>query len=578
VDLNQALKDAKVSIDYLTPPIRSLIILLFNKIEELSEEVKVLKMENQKLRDENNRLKGEQGKPDIRPQTSSKDFSSEKERKQTEQNKQRKSKAKNHKIHINRTQRCPVDKSKLPADAVFKNLVSVIIQDLIITPDNIEFQKDLYYSPSLKKTYTGNVPDGYEGEFGPGIKTYILNSYHNSKMPHSAIAEALQTYGIEISPSTVSRLLTDNHEAFHQEKQDIVEAGRGSGLPQQMDDTGGRMKGKNCFVHILCNVLYAAFFTRPNKTRLTILEILAGNTLSFKFNETAYALMEQMNLPDKAVQVLRARKLEGNLTRQEVDGILAEMYPNPEKNDKNRKIILEASGIAAYQESPDAVNILLVDDAPQFKGITELLALCWIHEGRHYKKLTPYLYLHQQEVDNFLDKFWEYYKRLLAYKASPDAKQAKALSGGFDVLFATRTGYDALDKRIAMTKAKKEYLLLVLKHPETPLHNNTAEIAARCQARKRDSSFHTMSQKGTEAKDTFMTIVETAKKHGVNVYNYLYDRITRKYTMPSLAALIKQSSMPVAISKILWINSTLAIFSASNARVPNGFSGTMQLS
>jgi hypothetical protein len=129
---------------------------------------------------------------------------------------------------------------------------------------------------------------------------------------------------------------------------------------------------------------------------------------------------------------------------------------------------VNAKHLAAYQESPNTVKILLVDDAPQFKGITELLALCWIHEGRHYKKLTSYLYLHQQEVDNFLDKFWEYYKRLLAYKRSPDAKQAKALSDEFDVLFAIRTGYDALDKRIAMTKAKKECLLLVLKHPKIP--------------------------------------------------------------------------------------------------------------
>lgn len=546
MDLNQALKDARVNVDDLTPSLRSLIILLLNKIEELSEEVAVLKIENQKLRDENNRLKGEQGKPDIRPQTSSKDFSSEEERKDPLNKNQKKSKAKNHKITVNRTQRCPVDKSKLPADAVFKGLASVIVQDLIIKPDNVEFEKEIYYSPSLKMTYTGSVPNGYEGEFGPGIKTYILNSYHNSKMSHSAIVEALRTYGIEIAASTVSLILTDNQEAFHQEKQDIIEAGLASGLPQQMDDTGGRVKGKNCFVHILCNALYAAFFTRPNKTRLTILEILAGNALSFKFNETAYALMEQMNLPDKAVQILREQNLEGNLTRWEVAGILAEMYPDPQKHDKNRKTILEASGIAAYQESPDAVDILLVDDAPQFKGITALLALCWIHEGRHYKKLTPYLYLHQQEVDNFLDKFWEYYKKLLAYKASPDAKQAKALSDEFDVLFATQTGYDALDKRIAMTKAKKDYLLLVLKHPKIPLHNNTAEIAARSQARKRDISFHTMSQKGTQAKDTFMTIVETAKKHGVNVYNYLYDRITKKYTMPSLATLIKQSSIPVA--------------------------------
>jgi regulator of replication initiation timing len=125
MDLNQALRDAQVNIDDLTPSIRSLINLLFNKIEELSEEVKVLKMENQKLRDENNRLKGEQGKPDIRPQKASKDFSSEKERKDPLKNKAKKSRAKNHKITIHRTQRCPVDKSKLPADGVFKGLATV---------------------------------------------------------------------------------------------------------------------------------------------------------------------------------------------------------------------------------------------------------------------------------------------------------------------------------------------------------------------------------------------------------------------------------------------------------------------
>lgn len=31
------------------------------------------------------------------------------------------------------------------------------------------------------------------------------------------------------------------------------------------------------------------------------------------------------------------------------------------------------------------------DDAPQFKDITEELSLCWVHDGRHYKKLTPFI-------------------------------------------------------------------------------------------------------------------------------------------------------------------------------------------
>ena len=93
-----------------------------------------------------------------------------------------------------------------------------------------------------------------------------------------------------------------------------------------------------------------------------------------------------------------------------------------------------------------------------------------------------------------------------------------------------------------MTQSRKGALTLVLSFPELPLHNNASELGARAQARKRDISLHTVNQKGTEAKDTLMTIVETAKKHGVNIYRYFYDRITKKYEVPSLAALIKQGS------------------------------------
>ena len=56
----------------------------------------------------------------------------------------------------------------------------------------------------------------------------------------------------------------------------------------------------------------------------------------------------------------------------------------------------------------------------------------------------------------------------------------------FDDLFSTTTGYDALDQRIALTKDKKEALLLALKFPFLPLHNNDAENGAQHQARLRD--------------------------------------------------------------------------------------------
>ncbi len=50
--------------------------------------------------------------------------------------------------------------------------------------------------------------------------------------------------------------------------------------------------------------------------------------------------------------------------------------------------------------------------------------------------------------------------------------KSQALEKEFDELFSTDTGYEELDKRIALTREKKEELLLVLRFPEIPLHNN----------------------------------------------------------------------------------------------------------
>ena len=86
---------------------------------------------------------------------------------------------------------------------------------------------------------------------------------------------------------------------------------------------------------------------------------------------------------------------------------------------------------------------------------------------------------------------------------------------------------------------KKSELLMALKHPEVPLHNNESELGARAQVRRRDVSLHTMTEDGTKANDTFLTIVETAKKLGVSAYDYIYDRVSKRFRMPSLAERIR---------------------------------------
>ncbi len=60
--------------------LRQVVMYLMNLVENLSAKVQEQVEEIQRLREENNRLKGEQGKPDIKPNKPATHLSSEKER------------------------------------------------------------------------------------------------------------------------------------------------------------------------------------------------------------------------------------------------------------------------------------------------------------------------------------------------------------------------------------------------------------------------------------------------------------------------------------------------------------------
>lgn len=518
---------------------REEVSLLFDGVEQCVAEIEQLTEENQQLKDEINRLKGEQGKPDIRPQKKEPtDHSSEEERKRGKGiGKPKKAKKKK----ANRQKICRIDRASLPADARFKGYDSIIIQGIVIEADNVEFKREVYYSPSEKKRYLAPLPAGYQGEFSPELKAWILSLHYESQMTEPAIHRFLSTVHVDISLATISRILTDALAPFHVEKREIVAAGLKSSRYQQIDDTGGRVNGKNHYTHVLCNPLYTAYFTRLHKDRLTVLEIINGGPLSFLLNEEAFEWMKSLGLPEKywlTIQMLSAQNPHTSLNRVQVDALLDALFPNPDKHHKNRQIILEASALTAYRRREDAIKILLCDDAPQFKNLTESLSLCWVHEGRHYKKLKPFRVVNQRKQTHFLTEFWVYYHDLLDYKEAPDKAKAHQLEQRFEGLFSQKTGYDLLDDRIAKTLAKKEHLLLVLKYPDLPLHNNASELGARRQARYRDISLQTKNSKGTEAKDTMMTLCQTAQKWGVNFFEYLCDRLTGAFTMPSLASLI----------------------------------------
>ena len=113
-----------------------------------------------------------------------------------------------------------------------------------------------------------------------------------------------------------------------------------------------------------------------------------------------------MGLPNKMLSQLKQRVSAVVMNKQRTGMWLSRLFPELKKHYKSRRIILEAGALSAYQQSSNAISILLTDDAPQFKGITELLALCWVHDGRHYKKLSPVVPQHKMQLENFLEQYW----------------------------------------------------------------------------------------------------------------------------------------------------------------------------
>ena len=312
---------------------------------------------------------------------------------------------------------------------------------------------------------------------------------------------------------------------------------------QHFDQTGARVAGVNHTTNVICNPLYTIYQTTRHKDRLTVLKVLQNTTeLSFILNEMTYELLETFKVPIKWVNQLKLLPQQKAFSETEFNLLIDEYLSK--LGSQHRSRIYESAAIAFYhqQSTIPVIKTLLCDDAPQFKLITSDLALCWVHEGRHYKKLSPLMGCHQNLLDDFLERFWSYYRKLLAYRDSPSSEKAHELELEFWTLFTETTGYDQLDERKRLTALKIDELLLVLEHPELPLHNNPAELAARTMVQRRNISYATQTQQGTKAWDIFMSLVDTTRKLGISFFEYIRNRISQIENIPSLGTIIREKS------------------------------------
>ena len=333
---------------------REAIVRLLNLVESQKTEMDRLRTENQQLRNENNRLKGEQGQPKIKPNknqenkgqennSGSSNYSSEKERGQSRQqssSKGRNKGSKNDKIRIDRER-------VLPEDAEFKGYEDVIVQDIKIETDKVRFRKEKYYSPSEGKTCLAPLPSAYKGQFGPGIKAWVIVMYFAMNVSEPRITTFFETIGIYISSSQISKIVLAETGRLHPEQEAIYEAGLGSTPWQQTDDTRIRVNGQNYYTHIMCNPFYTVYFTRPHKNRLTVIELLRGNReMLFCLNALALVYLQESGLSRVKQTAVAELPQEQMFTQAEFEALLQTHLPD--LGPQQSRWILEGAAIAAY--------------------------------------------------------------------------------------------------------------------------------------------------------------------------------------------------------------------------------------
>jgi hypothetical protein len=432
-----------------------------------------------------------------------------------------------------------------PPGSTFKGYEDFVVQDLIIRPRVIRYRRERWQTPDGQNLVAGLPADVRpDSHFGPNLICFIIHQYHHQHVTQPLLWEQLDQLGIDISVGQVSRILTEEKDAFHQEKAELLPAGLAVSTYVQVDDTGARHQGHNGFCTHIGNELFAYFESTNSKSRQNFLEVLRGPDTDYTINDVAVAYWQRQKLPQAVIERLTAgaprwadkAAWQASLTQQQVT------------DPRHVRIATEGAvlgSLIAHGVSPELT--VLSDGAGQFDVFVH--ALCWLHVERPLERLVPHNEKHRQAIEQIRQRIWELYAGLKAYRQAPTMAAREALGKQFDELVAQRTDYPSIDGVLKGMAADRAKLLLVLERPEVPLHNNLSEGHIRDYVKKRKISGSTRSELGRRARDTFASLKKTCRRLGVNFWEYLQDRVRGLGQIPRLADRIRQKAEEATAGK-----------------------------
>jgi hypothetical protein len=479
--------------------------------------IALLQEEIQNLKDEIARLKGQKPKPKIPPSILEGPHSKDKqENKLSRGMSPRQHKTNQLKIHEVKKLRPEI----IPSVAIFKGSQKYVVQDVRFSPHNIRYELERWMLPDGSYLPV-KLPDNIQGHYGPTLITYMLNQYYGCRVTAPLLLEHLHDMGIFISSGQLSAILMQRRKEFHEEKNELLNAGIKALKQIQVDDTGGRHKGQNCYSTMISNKLFAYVETTESKSRENFLRLLHGKNPKYLINDDTREYIAKTN-PSSILAgylVLRGKNLDMDTTNWEKFLLSINIT-----TDKDVKLVSEAALYAGLINHGVPKDLgVHGDDAGQFNAFVR--SLCWVHEERHYSKIIALDDVTRLAIERIRTEIWEFYRLLKAYKIKPTLEAKTAIFQKFDTLFSQETASFTLNKQLAKTYAKKEELLRVLDRPETPLNNNMTETDIREVVIKRKISGGTRSVEGKRCRDTFISLKKTCRKLKISFWDYLSDRI-----------------------------------------------------
>lgn len=506
-------------------------------IDELHDVIRALKEQIQELKDEIAALK----KSPKRPKFSKKSNKKSKSRDSNDPGKRPGSTKREKKSQLRVDDTKVITPPDLPEGSKLKRTRRVVIQNLVLKSFNTKYVLEEWESPS-GQLISAQIPKGVsQDSFGNDLCRFILYQYHHCQVTQPLIYEQLQELGVDISVGQINRILTENKDIFHDEKGEILRKGLEISEWVQTDDTGARHKGKTGYCTHIGNNLFAWFGSSETKSRINFLSILnEAFGGKYKLDSLAFRYMEQEKLPKGPLNKLRNSIKLGFKCEDDWSKWLRNLgIAKP----RHIKIATEAALFSGAVDAGLNRNlIILSDDAGQFNIPLMIHALCWVHEARHIKELLPISEEGRLAQEKALEGIWAFYEELKAYCLSPSKKHRGAILEKFDRLFNTKTCFSSLNLAMKRIYGKKQELLVILDHPDVPLHNNGSEGDIREFVKRRKMSGGTRSAAGRQCRDTFASLKKTCRKLGISFWNYLGDRLSEVGSIKGLAVLMEEKA------------------------------------